>query len=257
VALAKASFEHGDAMLRELTLLSFGDDLDNPAMGPIVPPSIDLDELLSTVDALLDRGVRSADIEVSFPAAAAHGAVDRLALVDEADRLSEDGQLLLPAALPEIQHLRRWLFGEIARQAEGSPPTGWAMPSPAGALTGFASLSPDEVDILGAAAAWSIVADQQNRIVFVGDEAAELFGWEASELTGLRVTAIVPPELREAHLVGFTRYQLTGEPTILGRSVPLRGRRRDGSDVAITILIRALPRRAGRLRYWATVAPDR
>ena len=253
VALVAATLEHGDAMLRELALMSFGDGLDAAAPRPRLMPDLDLGNLIEALEQARRQGRPSPDIDVIFPAQAVQAAVDRLALVDEADRLAEEGRLLLPPALPEIGRCRRWLLGQIAVQGRGEVPTAWRLPEPADSGRRAVGLDPEEVAALGPDPSSSIVADEHNRIVFAGPVVAELLGWDAEDLTGRRLTTIVPSHLREPHLVGYTRYQVTGESSLLGQPVALPALRSDGSIVDVELVIRALPGGRGRRLYRATI----
>ena len=256
VALAKTTFDYGDAMLRELALLAFSDGAGQPAMPQIVTPELNLTEMLAALHAAAVASEDHVDLEVELPTRSASAALERLALVDEGDRMAQEGRLLLPPALPEVAECRRWMMSEIIGQASGNEPTGWA-----GLGDSEKAVVPDGITaaderLLGEELPWSIVADQDNRIQFAGEDAAAFLGWTGGELAGRRVTTLVPPELREAHLVGFTRYQLTRAPVLMGKPVVVNALRRDGSAVAISLLLREMPPRDGRLRYRATLSPE-
>jgi PAS domain S-box-containing protein len=90
-----------------------------------------------------------------------------------------------------------------------------------------------------------LVVDQTGIIVHVSAAAAEMLRWEAEELVGRRVTTIIPPPAREAHVVGFTRFQLTGRGRILGRTRRVQALCRDGSLLEIDLTLNALDRRGG------------
>jgi PAS domain S-box-containing protein len=184
-------------------------------------------------------------VEVLLPVSQAEPAVERLALVDEADRLAREGRLLTAPAVPEIGACRRWLMTEIAVQLRGGAPSAWELPRIGDTDARWQRLSEDEVRSLSRPGVAVMVADTANRIVFASDEAALLLGWEADELCGRRLTTIIPPDLREAHLAGFTRLQVTGESTLLGRAVGVRALRRDGSQVDIELEIAAVRRSNG------------
>jgi len=253
--LVKATLEHGDAMLRELALISFDHDSGPLPVSPIVTPALDLGGLLVALDLAIEAGDALIDHSLRIPADAPEAALDRLALVDEADRMASDGELLVPAALPEIIDCRHWLLGEIVAQAAGAAPTRWKLaPAPAPPRD-LQPLTDEEVVLLGEGLAQSIVADQENRIVFAGEEAAHLLGWAPADLVGRRLTDIVPPDLREAHLVGFTRCQLTGQAGLSDTPLALRARRADGTEIDATVTLGALPRRGGRFRHVGRISP--
>lgn len=82
-----------------------------------------------------------------------------------------------------------------------------------------------------------VVGDDRNRITHVNPAAARLLGWSVAELTGRRLTTIVPQRLREAHISGYTRYLVTGTPQLIGRPVKVPALRRDGTEVAVELLL--------------------
>lgn len=254
VALAKATFNYGDAMLRELALLSFSEGAGLPAMPRVITPDLNLTEILQALEVAAVEDRRHVDMEIHLPQRSASAALERLALVDEADRMAQEGRLLIPPGLPEIAHCRRWMMGQIVSQAAGEPPIPWVELEDEDARPAEGISAADEA-LLGDELAWTFVADQENRIQFAGPEAAAFLGWTPEGLAGRRLTTLVPPELREAHLVGFTRYQLTRAPVLMGSPVTVEALRRDGTTVAVTLLLREMPPRAGRLRYRAFLGP--
>ena len=169
--------------------------------------------------------------------------------------MAQEGRLLIPAGLPEIAQCRRWMMSEIIGQASGNDPTPWAGLSTSDKTVPAQGITAGDEHVLGDDLPWTLVADQDNRIQFAGAEAAAFLGWSAADLAGRRVTTLVPPELRESHLVGFTRYQLTRAPVLMGRPVAVNAMRKDGSTVPVNLLLREMPPRDGRLRYRARLSP--
>lgn len=255
VALARATFDYGDGMLRELALLSFSAGEGLPAMPRVVTPDLNLGEMLQALAVASGEDRRHVDVELHLPTRSASAALERLALIDEADRMAHEGRLLLPAGLPEIAHCRRWMMGEIVGQASGNPPTPWSDLEEAETALPAQGISAADEALLGADLDWTFVADEGNRIQFAGAQAAQFLGWDPEDLAGRRVTTLVPPELREAHLVGFTRYQLTRHPVLMGQPVAVDAVHRNGSTVPVTLLLREMPARDGRLRYRARLSP--
>lgn len=256
VDLAIAAIQYGDAVLREVLLLSIAAQ-DGTGQDHTRPVSkIDLGPLLARLEEAQAAGVPSMDLVLPFPDGAGATALDRLALVDEADRMARDGELLTTPAVPEIGACRRWLFGQISLQAEGGPPSAWHMPDPADAVANPVVLPEEERHELEARPTAAIVADDANRIVYANPAAAELLGWGGDELIGRRLVSIVPPELRASHLAGFTRYLLTGETRILDQPTRLPALRRDGSTVDVEVTIKA-GRLSGRQVFRASLRGPR
>src|SRR5438067_1100867 len=100
VALALATLEYGDAVVREVALLA----LDGSELAPSSDwsiPGFDISPLLETLYRARESGLEFADVEVQLPAGAGGEALRRAALIDDAARLSADGVLLIPPAVPE------------------------------------------------------------------------------------------------------------------------------------------------------------
>ena len=256
VALARATLDYGDALMREVALLAFSEGSGEPATPRIVTPQLRLTEILDALLAASQQGLERVDLKVELPAGSPSSALQRLALIDEANRMAQEGRLLLPPSIPELAHCRRWLMGQILAQAAGEMASAWSAPEINDTAEAADGITAEDKLTLGTELDWSIVADQNNRIQFAGDEAAGFLGWEPDALAGRRLTTLIPPSLRELHLVGFTRYQLTRSPVLMGRPVPVEALRRDGSTVAVTLLLREMTPRDGRLRYRALVSPD-
>ena len=254
VALAKTTFQYGDAMLRELALLSFSGE-SSLSMSRPGTPDLDLSGILRGLEQAEAHAQPRADIDLSLPAGSSEAALARLALIDEADRMAREGRLLMPASLPEVSHCRLWMMGEIIGQAAGEAPAPWSPPDYGDDVERAEGLLRTDEHLLGLDMKWSIVADQDNYIHFVGDEVGALLRWEPASLAGRRLTTIIPPSLHEAHLVGFTRYQLTRKPVLMGQPINVDAIRSDGSSIAVNLLLEEMPRRDGKLRYRATVRP--
>ncbi len=248
VGLVSATVQYGDAVLRELALLSMG---SADGAGTWKAPGIDHGPLLGEAEAAREAGHDAIDLALAFPEGAGAAAVERLALVEAADRIAQQGELLTPAAVPEVGVCRRWLYGQISLQAGGAPPVAWKMPGPLEPVGGAVPLPEEELVALDALTAGAIVADEANRILYANEAAASRLGWEVEELVGQRLIAVVPPEQRAAHLAGFTRYLLTGEPRLLGRRIRLPALRRDGAVVDLDITIEMVNLGRGRIVFRA------
>ncbi len=251
--LVRATIEHGDALLRELALLALGGELDDALPQGWQLPEFDVSPILMAAEAA--EGRAKADLDLHLPAGADTAATDRMRLVDHADALARDGRLLAAPALPEVAVCRHWLYAQIAEQAAGFPPQAWELPKQLPASRVAAELPANEADRLRRATAAIVVADDANRIILVNEAAGELLGWTPEALAGQRLTVLVPPELREAHLAGFSRLLVTGEPRILGSSVQVPARRRDGSTVEVALTIEQRAGNGGRRVFWAELVP--
>jgi len=131
-ALVIATIQYGDALLREHALLTIGSGAGTETAEAWQTPSLDLGPLLGQAEQALRAGRAAIDLVLALPEGAGPAAGKRLALVDEADRLAQDGELLTPGAAPEIRACRHWLYGQIGSQASGAPPVAWRPAEPSG-----------------------------------------------------------------------------------------------------------------------------
>ncbi len=78
--------------------------------------------------------------------------------------------------------------------------------------------------------AWDaiICMDENSRIVFVNEAAERIFGYKTTDLVGQSITSIIPPELREKHLRGFSEYLKTGSRKLNWNGLQLPALRADG-----------------------------
>ncbi|MBV9097834.1 MAG: PAS domain S-box protein [Frankiaceae bacterium] len=253
VALYCAWQQHASAILREALIA----ELDDRPAG--VPDDLAMaNDAMSALSrgtseafALRDAGVLHADITLSLPSASVpHFPVMRDVL-RRCSAMSLVGQLLVPPALPEIQAVRNWVAGEVMRQATGLPPSPYVeQPDDHFILD---EIEPTTLESVRAAATGMLAADRSNRIVAVSRAAAEVVGWEPEELEGHRLVSVIPPELRDAHVAGFTRYLLDGTTTYFGRWLDMPALHRDGSVVPIRMFVSRAVDEAGREYFIANV----
>lgn len=64
----------------------------------------------------------------------------------------------------------------------------------------------------------------------------------------------MPPAAKEAHIAGFVRYLVSGDARMIGAPVRVSALRRDGTEVAVTLLI-TMARQSGRLVFLASLTP--
>lgn len=82
----------------------------------------------------------------------------------------------------------------------------------------------------------SIVSiDATGRVSYVNAEGARLFGYADGSLVGAPVTDLIPDRFHSAHLSGLGRYLETGERRLIGKTVLVRARRRDGSEIPVEL----------------------
>lgn len=80
-----------------------------------------------------------------------------------------------------------------------------------------------------------VTMDDRGNIAFFNRTAERLFGYAADEVAGKNVTVLIPDRYRGAHAAGLERFLKTGETRIIGRTVELVGRRKDGTEFPIEL----------------------
>lgn len=99
-----------------------------------------------------------------------------------------------------------------------------------------------------------VIADRQGNITHVNAPFCAVFGWEREELLGQPLTRIIPPDLRDAHHMGFSRFLTTGSPTLLERPLTLKAVTKTGRVFEAEHYIIA-ERRDGDWAFGATIRP--
>jgi PAS domain S-box-containing protein len=97
-----------------------------------------------------------------------------------------------------------------------------------------------------------VVADQGGRITLFNPAAERMFGYAAAEVLGRPLTELMPPAFRERHEQGFRRYVQIRQPRIVGRTVELVGRRKDGGEFPLELSLNALDV-GGELQFLGSV----
>ena len=77
-----------------------------------------------------------------------------------------------------------------------------------------------------------IVVDHDGIIVHINQIFEKTWGWQKEKLVGQTLTTIIPGNLKDAHHMGFSRFLLTGEPTILNQVLELAIVLADGTEAA-------------------------
>ena len=88
------------------------------------------------------------------------------------------------------------------------------------------------IDALKAEAATPvIIVDHEGAIVHINQMFEKTWGWQKDRLVGESLTTIIPENLREAHHLGFSRFAVTGKPTILNQGLELLILTADGKEL--------------------------
>jgi len=282
IALWLAGIEHQTAVLRELYLVVHtpGQPLDTEGTLDLSAAGAALRLLSEGTDAALDQAlgmpwlprltplpdghpsampqvpaVHDVRIAVGTNGAGAFGVLQDC--LDHGQQLAMDGKLLVRPALEEVVALRDWACEQVIAQSTGVPPTPWDQTGFRVATSMPNTHRPPEWDDTAVRTSTRAVvaADDSNRLIAVSASAAALLGASVEQLVGKRITTIIPPRLREQHVVGFTRHLTTGQSRALGVEIDLPLLCLDGREVVRRFLIESRSAPAGRQVYVAWLDP--
>ncbi|MEB3321600.1 MAG: PAS domain S-box protein, partial [Synechococcaceae cyanobacterium] len=76
-----------------------------------------------------------------------------------------------------------------------------------------------------------ILADHHGMIEEVNDHFQQVYGWTQQDLAGQSLSIILPAVFRDAHHLGFSRFQITQESQILNHPLHLKTVCRDGKAI--------------------------
>jgi len=266
--LHAAWHQHAEELLREYLLASLDVDdatealeLHAAASGAMSllhehVPAPDLDEepeaLMATA---VEPGVSSERLVLPVPPTS----VLHFRVLDEtlesALALADSGAFLTPPIQPELRGLRRWLCQEVRRQDRGEPPTAWSFDADAAPPPARPPISWDD-DVVNTSGQALIAADDTDQIVAVSRQTCDLLGYQQpGQLIGRRLVAIIPPRYHQAHLAGFTLHLSNARSPLLGRTVVVPVLRRDGTEMAVELVVEARQQPPGRHLYIARMRP--
>ena len=276
-ALWLAARQHHDALLRELALYcATHDDVKvDLALADRARSRVG-NALVQAVQAAQREGVASplpaghpgpgagmparVDLPVRIPVHLSPAYVALQDALDVAEDLAVAGRLLARPGLPEVVAVRDWATNQVIAQLAGAP----AHPWPGRAHERFETALHERADpgvhdwdarAVADSPRPALAADDANRIVAVSRPLADLLGWRVEDLVGRRVTTIIPPRLREAHVAGFSAYLSTGERHILGVPLRLPALRADDTEIMCTLLIETASAGPTRSIFVAWIEP--
>src|SRR5216683_2469131 len=88
-------------------------------------------------------------------------------------------------------------------------------------------------------------ADSQGNIVYFNRAAERIFSYSADEIRGQTLTVLMPERFRDAHRQGFGRFLRTSEARVIGKTVELAGRRKDGTEFPLQVSLSTWKTREG------------
>ena len=80
-----------------------------------------------------------------------------------------------------------------------------------------------------------ITADDTGKITYLNKAAERIFGYAAHEVVGQPIPVLMPERFRESHQRGLANFLATGEARVIGNTVELAGRRKDGSEFPLEL----------------------
>lgn len=76
-----------------------------------------------------------------------------------------------------------------------------------------------------------IVANDRGIAIYVNSHFETVFGWSYQEIVGRSIAAILPSEFRDAHILGFARFNATGISTVLNHPLQLKTLTKDNRAI--------------------------
>lgn len=80
-----------------------------------------------------------------------------------------------------------------------------------------------------------ILADSESTITSWNKGAETIFGYKEEEVLGKKLHLLIPPAFRQAHDRGVNRFLSTNQATVIGKTIELRGLKKDGSEIPIEL----------------------
>lgn len=80
-----------------------------------------------------------------------------------------------------------------------------------------------------------VSADTSGHITYFNWAAERIFGYRADEVVRRPLTLLMPERFHEAHRQGLRRFLATGESRVIGKTVELAGRRKDGTEFPLEL----------------------
>ncbi len=99
-----------------------------------------------------------------------------------------------------------------------------------------------------------VSADGAGNIIYTNRAAERIFGYASGDLAGQPLTRLMPERYRNAHEEGLARYLRGGGARLLGGTVELAGRRRDGTEFPMEISLATW--KAGQEHFFTGILRD-
>ena len=162
---------------------------------------------------LMPEGHATLDNVLFAPLAVEGAVLGLLGIANKAGGFSEDDARLATA------------FGELAAVALNNSRTLEALQNSEHRFHSLVETASDAI----------ICANHGGEIVLWNHGAEAMFGYSAAEVIGQPATLIMPERFHEAHRRGLERFLETGMPRIIGHTIEMSGRRRDGAEFPVEL----------------------
>jgi PAS domain S-box-containing protein len=90
-----------------------------------------------------------------------------------------------------------------------------------------------------------VTADSHGSITDFNRGAEAIFGYSAQEVIGKPLAVLMPDRFKEPHQRGFKRYLETGEAHVIGKTVELAAKRKDGTEFPVELSLSSWKTRNG------------
>ncbi|MET0526628.1 MAG: ATP-binding protein [Nocardioides sp.] len=248
---------HAETLLREYLLSRLDENLDHLEAHAaaseaiaVLQEQVPVPEVGDDPDGIMAAAtepfVSREQLEIEVPLASLPNFEMLDLLLESAVTLADAGRLMTPGTQPEIRAFRRWLCGEVTRQAQGNAPTPWD-PDAAHPVESPSEPLPWDPGVVSHADTAVLAADDANRIVAVSPAAVALLVYGSEpELVGKRLVDIVPFRFRQAHLAGFTLHMFAGRAALIGVPVQVPILCADGRELLVELTVHSQPLPRGR-----------
>jgi PAS domain S-box-containing protein len=88
-------------------------------------------------------------------------------------------------------------------------------------------------------------ADSLGKIVYFNPAAERIFSYSSTEIIGQPLTLLMPERFHDPHRQGLDRFLRTGEARVIGKTVELAARRKDGAEFPIELALSSWKTREG------------
>ncbi len=99
-----------------------------------------------------------------------------------------------------------------------------------------------------------VCIDNASFFTYVNKAFEDAYGWKSKELIGKSVTTIMPKHMKNAHMVGFSRFVVTEQSRVLGKPLPLKICKSDGEVQDMKLFIRG-EKKDSTWRFAAIIKP--